>query len=155
MAPVYCISHQFKDQNLWKFAKSTFFKQIYRDRAYWNCAKQAEGVPSEVVEVQRLLLRSMMPTFGFHSVVTSLHLEFLSFSVAINLNNNCHSTSGTSEGTLRLSLSTKASLLKLGKLIVNSVCFLLLLCLVCPYWQKWVFKSTSLQNVSNIWVKFL
>ena len=33
-------------------------------------AKQAEGVPSEVVEVQRLLLKSMMPTFGFHSLVT-------------------------------------------------------------------------------------
>ena len=37
---------------------------------------------SEVVEVKRSFSRSLRPNFGFHLVLTSFHLEFLSFWIS-------------------------------------------------------------------------
>ena len=52
-------------------AWSTDFKNVFFEKIHW--------APSEVVEVKRSFSRSLRPKFGFHLVLTSFHLEFLSF----------------------------------------------------------------------------
>ena len=55
-------------------AWSTDFKNVFFEKIHW--------APSEVVEVKRSFSRSLRPNFGFHLVLTSFHLEFLSFWIS-------------------------------------------------------------------------
>ena len=52
-------------------AWSTDFKNLFFEKIHWAL--------SEVVEVKRSFSRSMRPNFGFHLVLTSFYLEFLSY----------------------------------------------------------------------------
>ena len=49
----------------------TDFKNVIFEKIHWT--------PSEAVEVKRSFSRPPRPNFGFHLVLTSFHLEFLSF----------------------------------------------------------------------------
>ena len=55
-------------------ASSTDFKNVFFEKIHW--------APCEVVEVKSSFLRSPRPKFGFHLVLTSFHLEFLSFWIS-------------------------------------------------------------------------
>mgnify|MGYP006975443240 CR=1 FL=1 len=55
-------------------AWSTDFKNIFFEKIHW--------ATSEVVEVKRSFSRSPRPSFGFHLVLTSFHLEFSSFWIS-------------------------------------------------------------------------
>ena len=55
-------------------AWSTDFKNVIFEKIHW--------ASSEVVEVKRSFSRSLRPNFGFHLVLTSFHLEFLSFWIS-------------------------------------------------------------------------